>query len=253
MNALRILVVDDDKDAADSLAKLVGLSGHDSRATYDGASALRLAEEYQPDVVMADLAMPGVNGLTLAKSLSSRPSPPHLVAISGYVDGPHRRQATKAGFNNFLPKPFGDADLRRVLETARRALQLRQEAERNHRLVQQVQSNVADLGKEVERRRGIASDRDRSASEVVPPSSENVAAFIACARHPGLLPARIAHLQIRAWLQSNAGVVGSEVVQRDGKEVFVIRYRGSIALKDRDTILDRLVGYTVAFEPVSAL
>src|SRR5262249_58907746 len=70
--SLRVLVVDDNSDAADSLAVLLKMSGHEVRAEYSGAAALQTVDKYQPDVVLTDLSMPVMDGLEVAARLRQR-------------------------------------------------------------------------------------------------------------------------------------------------------------------------------------
>src|SRR5579884_1042159 len=95
---LRLLVVDDNRDAADSLCLLASLWGHDARPAYDGASALRLAAEHPPDVVVCDLSLPDMDGTAVASRLSPGPA---LVALTGYPDEAHREAAAAAGFAHY--------------------------------------------------------------------------------------------------------------------------------------------------------
>src|SRR5262249_34073123 len=81
----RILVVDDNQDAADSLALLLRLAGQDARAAYDGPSALAQAREFEPEVVFLDIGMPGMDGYEVARRLrrDRPPGGPVLVALTG--------------------------------------------------------------------------------------------------------------------------------------------------------------------------
>ncbi len=104
---LRVLVADDDRDTIDSLSLLVKRWGHDVWEAHDGAEALRLAFAFQPDVVLLDLAMPGVTGYDVARRLRElrRFEDTLLVAITGYADEAHRLMAQASGFDQFLEKP----------------------------------------------------------------------------------------------------------------------------------------------------
>jgi len=111
---LRVMVVDDNRDAAESLALLVRMMGHDTRHVYDGASALALAKEFRPDVALLDLAMPRVNGFELQKLLrAQRSAKPMMMiaAITGLGQSQTRRQALDAGFDEFLVKPVAAESL----------------------------------------------------------------------------------------------------------------------------------------------
>ena len=114
---LRILVVDDSRDTADSLALLLRLWGHEARAAYDGPSALQMALEYRPDVVLADLELPRMDGCALAGRVRREAGPgvPRLVAVTGFGDAGHVRAALEAGFDQYLVKPVNLGVLRRLL------------------------------------------------------------------------------------------------------------------------------------------
>jgi CheY-like chemotaxis protein len=115
--ALRILVVDDCEDAAESLALLTQIWGHTPRVAFGGASALTAFEQERPDVVIADLAMPGTSGLEMAREMRTRPGGirPVLIAHSCFVDEGRRREAFDAGFDYFIAKPADPAALERLL------------------------------------------------------------------------------------------------------------------------------------------
>jgi CheY-like chemotaxis protein len=104
---LRILVVEDNADAAESLTALLQLWGHEVRVAYDGLAALRLAEAETPDVILSDIGLPGMDGYELARQLRARPAFGRvvLVALSGYGRDEDRRQAAEAGFDHHLVKP----------------------------------------------------------------------------------------------------------------------------------------------------
>ncbi|HMF15360.1 MAG TPA: ATP-binding protein [Gemmataceae bacterium] len=125
----RILVVDDKPDAADSLAMLLELNGHQSRAVYDGPAALQAAAEFSPEVVLLDLGMPGMNGFEVVRRLRSQPggSDKLVIALTGYNQEDDLRQCRSAGFDAHLCKP---ADLDRLNELLRSFAGLRQKQRR---------------------------------------------------------------------------------------------------------------------------
>jgi CheY-like chemotaxis protein len=102
----RVLVVDDNQVAADSLARLLELWGHEADAAYDEA-ALELAARRTPDVVLLDLAMPRMAGTAMARELRQAiPGKPVLIiAITGYHDESIRRLSQQAGIDHHLIKP----------------------------------------------------------------------------------------------------------------------------------------------------
>jgi PAS domain S-box-containing protein len=117
---LRVLVVDDNADTADSLALIVELSGHAVCTVRDGLAAVRAADEYRPDVVLLDIGLPGLNGYEVATWIrqQERLKGIVLVAITGYGQGSDRELALKAGFDHHLVKPVDFAKIQTILETA---------------------------------------------------------------------------------------------------------------------------------------
>jgi CheY-like chemotaxis protein len=115
--ALRILVVDDYQDCADSLAMLLEASGHVVKTAYDGASAIVLAHDFKPDIVLLDIVMPEMDGYEVARRLLSRlpDSRMHLIAVTGYGQRHDMISAYEAGFDCHLLKPVDAMTLRAVL------------------------------------------------------------------------------------------------------------------------------------------
>jgi CheY-like chemotaxis protein len=101
------MVVDDNRDAADSVAESLTLSGHEVRVAYDGPSALDIAIEFLPHVVFLDIGLPVMDGYEVARRLrEQRPDdPPTLVAITGYGQAADRQRSADAGFHQHLVKP----------------------------------------------------------------------------------------------------------------------------------------------------
>ena len=104
---LRVLVVDDNIDAADSLAALLEISGHTIRTSNDGRHAFQLAQDFRPDVAFLDIGLPGMNGYELAKALRNTPGMEKimLIALTGWGTEADLRQARLAGFDQHLTKP----------------------------------------------------------------------------------------------------------------------------------------------------
>ena len=103
----RILVVDDNADAARLMAELLASSGAVTRVAYDGAAALAVAEDFEPELALLDLGLPVMDGYELAKRLRARSSRPlRLVAVTGYGQDDDRRRALDAGFDEHLVKPI---------------------------------------------------------------------------------------------------------------------------------------------------
>ncbi len=112
-----ILVVDDLVDAADSYAILLELWGYDTRVCYDGATALETARAFRPQAVLLDVAMPGMDGLQVARRLRGWPefATTAIIGISGYCGATYRSQALQAGFDRYLAKPVDPDGLRDLL------------------------------------------------------------------------------------------------------------------------------------------
>jgi signal transduction histidine kinase/ActR/RegA family two-component response regulator len=104
---LRVLIVDDNTDAAHSLSMLMEVGGHEARLCYDGQSALTEAQKFRPEVVLLDIGLPGLDGLEVARRLRAMNlSPrPMLVALTGYGQNEDVRRSREAGFDHHLVKP----------------------------------------------------------------------------------------------------------------------------------------------------
>ncbi len=103
----RILVADDNRDSADSLAMMLSLTGHDTRAVYDGSDAVEEAASYHPDVIVLDVGMPTLDGYEAARRIRSAPwsNGVVLVALTGWGQEEDRARARSAGFDFHLTKP----------------------------------------------------------------------------------------------------------------------------------------------------
>jgi PAS domain S-box-containing protein len=114
---LRILVADDNVDAADTLAELLRASGHDVHTEYDGAAAIRAARSHRPDVVLLDIGLPKLNGYDTAREIRAidPQNPVVLVAVTGWGQDEDRRRSRQAGFDHHLVKPLDPELLDRVL------------------------------------------------------------------------------------------------------------------------------------------
>src|SRR5690606_10841687 len=109
----RILIVDDNDDAAASLAKLLEHAGHEVRDVRDGRSALDIVREFAPDVVLLDIGLPDMDGWELARALRSdyKIGPIKHIDISGYGQAADRRRSRDAGIDQHLTKPVDYASI----------------------------------------------------------------------------------------------------------------------------------------------
>ena len=115
----RVLVADDLRDSADSLALLIGAMGHEVRVAYDGEQALQEAGAFRPDVALLDLGMPKLNGFDLCRRIREAPwgRAMRLVAQSGWGQDEDRRRTAAAGFDHHIVKPIDPAALAELLRT----------------------------------------------------------------------------------------------------------------------------------------
>jgi CheY-like chemotaxis protein/uncharacterized protein YbcI len=114
---LRVLVVDDDRDAADTLGLVVEELGNQVHVTYGGTSALDVATLFRPDLMLIDLAMPDMDGCRLVMRFRQIPAfaQTQIVAITGHADQGHKTLALNAGFDKILFKPVPLTEIRAVL------------------------------------------------------------------------------------------------------------------------------------------
>lgn len=112
----RVLVVDDNRDAAESLGALVEALGHEARVVHDGASALDVAARWRPDLVLLDIGLPRLDGYEVARRLRAALGPGVvLAAVTGYGRDEDRRRSRAAGFDHHLVKPVDVHVLERLL------------------------------------------------------------------------------------------------------------------------------------------
>jgi PAS domain S-box-containing protein len=116
----RILVVDDNRDATETLAKVLELSGHEVYTAHDGIEAVAEARRLQPDVVLLDIGLPKLNGYDAARRIREQDGEGGvlLVALTGWGQPEDRRQAQEAGFDAHMVKPVNHADLAKLLHAA---------------------------------------------------------------------------------------------------------------------------------------
>jgi CheY-like chemotaxis protein len=116
----RILVADDNHDAAEALSLQLQLAGHDVRTAHDGVEALAVAEAFEPDIVLLDLGMPKMDGYEVARQVRMRPQGRRvkLIALTGWGQQQDRDRTSAAGFDAHLVKPVAEAHLFRALATA---------------------------------------------------------------------------------------------------------------------------------------
>jgi len=116
----RVLLIDDNRDAVESMTVLLELWGHEVRIAYSGPDALGLAAEYRPDAALLDIGLPGLNGYEVARRLRELPGWENvmLVAVTGYGQDEDLRRSREAGFDHHLTKPVEPAMLQGLLASA---------------------------------------------------------------------------------------------------------------------------------------
>ncbi|QEL18256.1 response regulator [Limnoglobus roseus] len=126
--SLFVLVVDDFQDAADTTAAVLTLSGHDATAVYSAAEALKRVEDQSYDVILLDIAMPGMDGCEMVERILERPfsKRPFLIALTGCTTEPDRARVAAAGVDLFLAKPVDPAILEGILDRIGRFLETAQ-------------------------------------------------------------------------------------------------------------------------------
>jgi CheY-like chemotaxis protein len=116
----RVVIVEDNHAAADSMQLLLAHSGYEVRVAYTGPDGVHVAEEWQPDYVLCDIGLPGLDGYSVAQALRLHPatSRAHLVAITAYGSEEARRRGREAGFERHFTKPVDPDELLGLLATA---------------------------------------------------------------------------------------------------------------------------------------
>src|SRR5262249_28998165 len=117
VNSRRVLIVDDNRDGAESLGILLRASGHEVRTAYSGGDAVAAAEAFAPEAVLLDIGLPGMDGYEVAARLRQQPSTAAalLVALTGYGQEEDRRRALEAGFDQHFVKPIDPDSLEQLL------------------------------------------------------------------------------------------------------------------------------------------
>lgn len=118
----RILIADDNHDAADSLSMLFKLSGHEVFIAHTGAQAVASADEFRPDVGLIDIGMPELDGYEVARRIrhESWGREMMLIAVTGWGEADDKRRAIAAGFDRHMTKPIDPEELERLMQQQER-------------------------------------------------------------------------------------------------------------------------------------
>jgi CheY-like chemotaxis protein len=116
----RVLVVDDNLDAALVLSMCLSAYGHETAVAYDGREAIELAESFEPEIIFLDLGMPQMNGYEVAIELRRHPklADVYIAALTGWNDPKTRAQVVTAGFNKHMTKPAKIEDVLEIVDHA---------------------------------------------------------------------------------------------------------------------------------------
>jgi CheY-like chemotaxis protein len=160
---LRVLVVDDNRDAADSLCLLLRLWGYECQAAYDGATGMTAASSFRPDCLVLDIGLPLLDGYAVAQQVRQQPGLDRakLIALTAYSDARHVRRAREVGFDFHLVKPADPSELERILNMLNELIQLAGKTEELARqnvvlagetkeLLQEVKADIQDVKQEVQ-------------------------------------------------------------------------------------------------------
>ena len=120
----RVLVVDDNVDAAQVMSMVLEISGHDVRTAFDGPSGLQAAIDHRPDVALLDIGLPGLTGIEVAQQIRHEPALAKivLVAMTGYGQESDRQRSRDAGFDHHLTKPANFVEVEKILADVSKAL-----------------------------------------------------------------------------------------------------------------------------------
>ncbi|MGH8199357.1 MAG: response regulator [Steroidobacteraceae bacterium] len=115
----RLLVVDDNRDAAESMSMLLEMWGHEVTFAYDGPSAIETAQQWRPEAVFLDIGLPGMDGYQVAERLRELPQAKDavLIAITGYGQQDDRLRSQRAGIDHHLVKPVAPDALRNLIDS----------------------------------------------------------------------------------------------------------------------------------------
>jgi DNA-binding response OmpR family regulator len=111
------LIVDDNRDAADSLVMLLRIMGNDTRTAYDGQEGVQVAGEFRPDVILLDIGLPKLNGYEACRRIREQAwgKQAVLIAVTGWGQEEDRRRSREAGFDQHMVKPVDPQDLLKLL------------------------------------------------------------------------------------------------------------------------------------------
>ena len=118
----KVLIVDDNNDSAEALSRLLRSQGHEVRTALDGDSALAVADEFRPEMVLLDIGMPVISGFEIASRLRAKPefNDVVIIAVSGYGKEDSLKRSREAGFDDYAVKPIDLDKLTALMRRTRR-------------------------------------------------------------------------------------------------------------------------------------
>jgi len=115
-SSFRILIIDDNHEAADALGKLFRMKGHVVSLAHDGASGIAAADEFDPDIIFLDIGLPDIDGYEVAQRLRAAGVNVHIVALTGFVQQGDKERSRESGFDHHLTKPVAFSDIEALLK-----------------------------------------------------------------------------------------------------------------------------------------
>ncbi len=150
-----MLIVDDCRDAADTLAILIRFWGYDVRVAYEGRAALETARSFRPDCLLLDIGLPGLDGYLIARHLRADPALARvkLIALTAYGSPEDQHRVREAGFDYHLVKPAEPDEIRRYVTVMEQALRLAEKtealAQQNVELAREAKTLLTDVKEEI--------------------------------------------------------------------------------------------------------
>ncbi|MEO8467382.1 MAG: response regulator [Gammaproteobacteria bacterium] len=116
-DSCKVLVVDDNHDAADTSVMLLHSWKHEAVAVYSAAECITIARQFDPDIVLMDIGLPGMNGIDVAKELQAICPGVRIIGVSGFTQKDIVRRSRAAGFTDYLVKPVAPTELKDAVDT----------------------------------------------------------------------------------------------------------------------------------------
>ncbi|MBI3815197.1 MAG: response regulator [Nitrospinae bacterium] len=245
--ALKILIVDDEKDTRILLSELLSNSGFETETAGDGIEALNKAKIFKPSVIITDIKLPGMDGIELLKRLKNTDSPPEVILMTGYNEYDAAVDALKIGVFQYIKKPFGDPDfILRVIKNASEKVELKAELEKEKQLILNQREMLERMGFEIESANKVASilaswsySLDEKLERTLLVTLSQISADKGSVM---LLDDKEEHLAVRA--STNKKIIGykskisdsgiSNQVAREGKPLFIENINKDTRFKKKD-------------------